>query len=354
MQEFSFERVINLLEPHIPEKLISPESFRKIKTSASILPSGLIQYTFGFERELGCNLPEADFLVSLNSSLDCRDSLDDIFKDEKISTDEVWESIKTIINKWQDTKNFIYHRLDYLWFEFDIRRGEYFTPGFFFAPMIYENSKYNKSEQYLEIFKRVFACFNLQPSENVKRLTDVIPEEVHIFQVGLLPARDKGLQRYCLSRVTRGNFEEILSKLDYSTNLSEAKSVFDWLCEFSDKVEIDIDLGDTPGTKFGFECYMNRGKDLISKWEKFLNEICSKRICSKEEVHNILKFPGVSSANIRDDLDYPMRLLFEMNSEYFFKRSIHHVKVVYEKGEELKAKVYLSVNLMKRKESNVR
>lgn len=349
MQNFSFEEVINLLQTRIPDKLISSDSFKKIKSTASVLPSALIQYTFGFERELGNNLPEADFLVSLNSSLNRRDSLDDIFRNENYSDDEVWCSIKHILEKWQDKKNFIYHRLDNLWLEFDIRRGNFFTPGFFFAPMIYENSKYNRSEQYLEIFKRVFACFNMQPTESVIRLTKIIPDDSHIFQVGLLPARSKELQRFCLSDVSSDFVEVLLPALSYNADVIEVKKVLKWLQEISDRVEIDLDLGNKSGSKIGFECYMKKGEAEKLNWENFLSVISNKGISLKEEVESILKYPGISPAVVKDEIPYPTRLLFEMNNNYFFKMAIHHVKIVYEQGRHLTAKVYLSVNLMKRK-----
>lgn len=346
MERITFDKYFAPIIPYVPDMLISSEAFDEIKKSASILPSELVNFTFGFECELGNENPDADFLVSYNTQIGKRDALANISLDKELKENKVWKGILEVNNRWNDKNDFIYHRLDFLWLEFDTKTKNYFVPGIFFGPLIYSDSKFSRKEQFIIICEKVFAIFGIdKPGKSVLTLMNNLPDDVHIFQIGILPARNVPFQRFCITKLNSDELEKLLYVVEYPY-IDKAVELFNWLSDFSDKIEVDIDLGDEIGEKIGYECYIE--SENIEKWQKFLDFLVDEKMCTKEKCEAILNYPGVSDSDTDRDI-WPENLLDAlsvMNSwkQSIFKRSIHHIKVVFEPGKPLQAKVYLAVN----------
>ena len=112
---------LELIEPHIPDQLVSPEAFSHVKTIASLLPAAMSSYYV--ECRLAVNTTQVDFLTCVAAPDGGRDilvgqsakaGLPDIFLAHPL-----WHRAYDFFRQWADLSSALHEQIPLLWMEFD-------------------------------------------------------------------------------------------------------------------------------------------------------------------------------------------------------------------------------------------
>jgi hypothetical protein len=128
------------------------------------------------------------------------------------------------------------------------------------------------------------------------------------------------------------------------------RRVLDPLARSVDRVMLDIDVGETVGTKIGLECYFegNRQPGREPRWGAFLDSLVLQDLCRADKREALLAYPGYIDQNA-PGVPWPAALLRTSQllggrSLSTLVRSLHQVKFVYRPDGPLEANAYLAGN----------
>ncbi len=358
----TLEDYLRVVAPHIHHQLISPDSLAHIATIAKILPANVTSFLI-FECRLGESQPRADFLLSVAASEGGREILagrnSAIDLPETLLTNPVWNRIRNFCTNWADPASTLYKQTHSIWLEFDVvgPPTQIPVPSIFFGPKYIEldNSSSTKlgiaanpyqwvAETALRIlfgkpipssFKRkLFDCF------------DLLPAGARIFHIGAMLARQVDTVRVCVTDIPANKLWDYLSRLGWTGSISKLEAFVSELSSWVDRVDLDLDVGDTILPKIGLECYFNRQPQFEPRWQLFLDRLVETGLCIPAKRDAILAYPGYSHERSNREL-WPSNLLRVSNLlrsrvSSIFIRQLNHVKIVYQPDIPLEVKAYLS------------
>ena len=105
----SFEQMVDLVRPHIPQALVSSESLGRIRRVAGHLPTEVARY-FGFETKLLSDQTDCDFAFSLTS--------DGVTWMSHANT--LWPRVRHFCTIWCESEVLPDNDRDAVWLEFDV------------------------------------------------------------------------------------------------------------------------------------------------------------------------------------------------------------------------------------------
>lgn len=358
----SLEDYLRVVAPYISHQLISPESLAHIATIARFLPANVTSFLI-FECRLGESQPRADFLLSVAASeigreiLAGRNSAVDL--PETLLTNPVWNRIRTFCSNWADPTSMLYEQTHSIWLEFDVvgLPAKVPIPSIFLGPKYIEPNLSNSTK-----FERITNPYQWVTETALRTLFskpiplsfeqklfdcfDLLPTGACIFHIGAMLARQVDTVRVCITDIPPDKLLDYLSHLGWTGSISKLEAFILELSSWVDRVDLDLDVGDTILPKIGLECYFNLQPQFEPRWQLFLNRLVENGLCIPAKRDAILAYPGYFHERTNREL-WPKNLLRASNLlgqrvSSIFIRQLNHIKFVYQPDSPIEAKAYLS------------
>ncbi|GCL37975.1 hypothetical protein SR1949_30880 [Sphaerospermopsis reniformis] len=350
---------IQLVEPYTPSTLISPTYWLKIKAVADFLPRNITSF-FGFECPLGIAEPQSDFLICTDAEASERKILaseNGELLPELISA-PIWQQINQFSKEWQSQVSILHEKVNNIWLEFDINdyQGDLPLPSCFFgAESLYSRKSPHgniaDNDSYEWITRNAFPLLvNANLPESVEatfcNCLDLLPPEAYVFQIGLMLARNiKNQVRVCIRNISPVEITAYLQQIGWTGAPDILQGFLTELSGLVDRIDLDIDVGESVAPKIGLECYLLQQPKLEPKWQLFLNYLVDRNLCLSSKQAALLDYPGFIREKNYQGIwpSYLAKDLQENNSESVFFRRIHHIKIVYQNDQPQLAKAYLAM-----------
>ncbi len=366
--ENSLTDYLKLVKPYISPQLISPENWYNINRLSQIFPRAITSF-FGFECHLGVKEAHGDFLICADAAEAGRKILAgdnySITLPSFLMEHSVWSNIRDFSSNWDTHTSPMYEKVRNVWLEFDMDRSgaSIPIPSCFFGPEpIYSNPDQPPQNSLVKgedshphqwvsktalklllgkelpykVERQLFNCF------------DLLPTETYVFQIGVMLARKSDLVRICIRNISPEQILDYLTKINWSGCVSKLKAILTKLSSLVERIDLDIDVGESILPKIGLECYLSKQPKYEPRWQLFLDYLVETGLCIPEKRDTLLAYPGyIRERSNRELLPSTLLKLSKfLGSEYerVFFRGLHHIKVVYQPEKPLEAKAYLSVS----------
>lgn len=353
---------LKVLRPKISEQLISTKNWSNINSVARFLPSGITSF-FGFECRLGIKEARADFLICADTNGAGRQILANndnylIKLPELLLSDPIWNNIHKFSKDWNRETSPLYERVNNVWLEFDVDRAvtDIPLPSCFFGPepIHSTSSSSNLSHPQRWITQNALKLLidrdiSPQVESQLFKCIDLLPSEAFVFQIGVMLSRKSDLIRICLRNITPQEILEYLRKIDWKGSFEQLELLLNQISDLTQRIDLDIDVGENVKSKIGLECYLNRQPKFEPRWKNFLDYLVEKQLCLSEKRDSLLAYPGYIRQKDYRDL-WPgnlLKLSQILGTEYerIFFTGLHHIKITYQESKILEAKGYLYARL---------
>ncbi|MEM6321608.1 MAG: hypothetical protein AAF960_28370 [Bacteroidota bacterium] len=349
----------NIVSPYVPAGIVDDSQFGQIIDRLEGLPEKLTSF-FGFECPLHTNQPVADFLLCVFADEYGRDILSGKTGTDNIPadwlSDEVWRKVHRFAQAWNTPTNELFYKADNIWLEFDIidQEGQKIPqPSFFFAPYHQQEKKFLKGAESQAIVRQGLQLvrgksYSAATSNNIDLLYKHLPKEAYVFQVGSMLARKEDTYRICIRDITIESIPVFLTQVGWIGDMDALKTTLQILGSLVDRIDLDLDVGTTIGSKIGLECYQLSHRTYTNRWEQFLVFLEKQKLCVPAKRKSLLAYRGVIHPGMVGLQNWPSHLqqllgLFQGKYYSLFVKNIHHVKVNFEHYRLTKAKAYLGV-----------
>ncbi|WP_058186948.1 hypothetical protein [Terracidiphilus gabretensis] len=346
--------------PYVSPDLISRDSLAEIGHVANLLPGAVTDF-FGFECPLGVLAPTADFLVCSRASQGGREVLTDRSPGRSLPANfnqhPVWQQVFAFSRAWDDPTSPLFEAVHNIWMEFDMdgKPASIPVPSLFLGSNLLARREPARrlkrmpehcawlTDQALplllgrpldrSICRQVACCVNL------------LPAGARIFQVGLMLSRATAVTRLCVRGLASVQIPEYLEAIGWEGARGEVEATVDKLAPLVERIDLDIDVGDSVMPKIGLECYP--AQDL-TKLRAFMNYLMSCGLCVEPKADGLVRWAGLAHERVTPQM-WPRELLALSSFlggrvESAFFRWLHHVKVVHVPDHPPAAKAYLAVH----------
>ena len=363
IQENSLVQYLDLVKPYVSDQLIDAAHWADIEAIAQWLPGPITNF-FGFECRLGDPTPQADFLLSIGAKEAGQRILAGQSPRYPIDTallkEPVWQQVQQFTQTWLDAASDLHPNVNNIWLEFDVdgSSAEPPIPSCFFGShtILVNPDTAEHSAEHPHRWVPQTAIAQLQGKmmdtaleAQLLHCLDALPVGSHVFQVGLMLARQVNMVRICLRGITPKQVLTYLEALGWAGSLEALSPYLMKLSQLADRVDVDLDVspqGIRP--KLGFECYLQAQPKHNPAWGQFLDYLVTEGWCLPEKREALLTYPGF--ARERDNRDrWPSHLrklshFLGDHREGVFFRGLHHVKLVFHTDHMVEAKAYCWVS----------
>jgi hypothetical protein len=189
------------------------------------------------------------------------------------------------------------------------------------------------------------------PAAIGRRLTHCVaalPGEAYVFQIGLMLARQVDAVRVCVRNLPAVHLEGYLHRIGWDGAAAGLAPLVATLARLVDRLDLDLDVGDTVLPKLGLECYIQAGPEGCDKLTHFLEYLTAQAWCCATKCDALLDYAGYVQERA-DPARWPRHLwhasqLLGPGMVSLFLRYVHHIKVVYHPDGHGDAKAYLAVS----------
>lgn len=353
----SLAEYVELLGPTLSPQLISAEHFSYIRAIAQVLPSAMT-YFFGLECPLGTPEAQGDFLVCTTTEDGgpkiLGDRHDYIHLPDSLKAHPVWNQVQHFGLVWGEEGSTLHEKINNVWLEFDVdgMPDAVPVPSCFFGPRAVYSQPAAEGAAYHWITRQGLQLLRNQaiPPAIERKLfqcLDQLPPEAYVFQIGTMLARKADGVRICIRDIAPDRVGDYLKQLGWVGCVAELESWLKELSALTERVDVDLDVGETIGAKIGLECYLGKQPKFEPRWESFLNYLIDNGLCVPEKREGLLAYPGcIREKDYRDIWPRELNKLSQLlgaGYEILFFKGLHHIKVVYQSDAAPVAKAYLSV-----------
>jgi hypothetical protein len=356
----SLTNYLNLVKPFVSDRLIDADGWADIEAIAQYLPSQLTNF-FGFECRLGVEAAKADFLLCIGAGDRGQDLLtgrepNDAFPD-RLFEQPVWDQIRNFVTCWHDQTSTLHQHVNNIWLEFDVtgNLAQLPVPSCFFGSKSIRNDvspghSDAASDAHTWVSRtaiRLLKGRSIPPGveRQLFRCLHALPDGAHVFQVGLMLARNSDQLRLCLRDISPVQIGDYLSQVGWSGSICNLQSLLQNLSNFVERIDLDLDVDETGvAPKIGLECYLSVQPKFEPRWSSFLNYLVGLSLCLPQKQEALLAYPGfVREKTHREQFPSDLLKLSQFlgsGHEIVFMRGLHHIKVVYQGDRPLEAKAY--------------
>ncbi len=344
---------LKLLRPRISHQLISAQHWQNIETVAQALPNTITTF-FGFESRLGNPKAHADFLIcaateEMGKRILAQDS-SSLSLPPSIQAHPVWNQIRQFAEQWNSKSSLLADLVHNMWLEFDVddslASGDRIpVPSCFFGPKpIYARSESQWTiSQALKLIQD--RDIPLTIAAKLSTCFELLPQDAYVFQIGVMLARQSDLVRVCIRDIAPQNILVYLTAIGWSGDIYSLRETLDSLSKYVDRIDLDIDIGETVLPKIGLECYLGKQPEFEPRWQLLLNYLVASGLCLTEKKDSLLTYPGFIRQQHNPEL-WPQNLsavssLLGVGYEYIFFQGLHHIKLTYQDSAPIEAKAYL-------------
>ncbi len=321
----NIKNYLNSVAGNLPPEIVSEATYRQIYQTAALF-SDFAASEYIMETHLNTEAAEVDFSFRvLTQEKTCLTSgLKNNFS--TLAVEGIWRKIADFVNFWPST-------IGDIWFEMDY--GEYEKPipqpcFFFNASQIKKGTEVQ--EQLL--FNALKQLMDMEQLEllwpNLQGVTNQLPPEAGLFQVGVMLARNNDRVRIFTAELTREQVTEYLSAIGWQGPFSRLTELFELVHSLSDGqyiVDFDVTREGVSG-KIG----INFGLQTKKMLPYFLEKLVTHRLCTDTKRKGILAWPGSQGSFLGPDYGYTALI-----------KNISHFKIGCSPEEDFKAKAYLRV-----------
>jgi hypothetical protein len=336
--------------PYLDPRLVSPEALRDIQRVAQLLPLAL---GFQFECRLDTPLPRADLLPQFLPTYGSRQALLQLASSALPAAARehpAWQGVARLCQGWSAPEDILHTKLGdvFLEFDLDVPPSEAPTPCVF-ADFEHEHERVTRAptERALELL--LAERFSPELRGCLLHCLEALPEFATVFAVGVMFPRGTREIRLCLSGGRRARLEDwftYLARIGWSGNLESLESSLRELSGLTDRITLDIDVGEKVGPKVGFEFFIDaRLDDSRPRWTRLLEQLVTQGHCLPEKREAALAWLG--HANARGQrAEWPESLLRASQAASgqglsMFLRKLSHLKLVHQPDRPVQAKVYM-------------
>lgn len=337
----AFSKLCEWVEPKLSLSLIAQNYKTKLLECASLVHSNVRTHCFGFE----CNLkgPEywGDLLFYILSS--------DLHTFHKASTYGEMiagnnnHTLVAFLENWTKQDFFNKKKVTGIWIELDVGSSMSWPP----QPNLFLQID-GSQEQYPEAIDEAFHQLKKIRLSKERRslLVSCSTNDIKVYSVGFMLARSTNAMRICTKS------KDLLLSDDYTfylkiLGLGWAEKAFCSLLEkirpFLSRITFDLDLNDHFLPKFGVSCYIEETSDPSirrERWDSFLKVLVSLNLVDEGRYSGLISWIGNQLEN-----QVPSSISDFINlKEHILRRSISHIKVVFDPNCSLQAKAYLQVD----------
>ncbi len=359
----SFKNTLLIAKTSLDERLVSHKAISQMSQIADLLPT----FPSASQALLECHLdspePKADFFAAFSTANSGREALARGYQPlTSLNNNPVWSRVFNFCEHWTDTNSPLYQEVDRVWLEFDLvnpQSARISEPSFFFGTAEgIKNETENTaspngvSDNYGWVTDEALRLLLNKPlpdlvKQNLLTCFNSLPPEGRVFQVGVMLPRkaESQIVRLCIENIAIDNIPDYLSSIGWQGSLAELKSVLADLSSYANFISLNFSVGDIVFPKIGLECYIDKKLRINPKWRLFLDYLVEQQLCTPEKADALLNYPGYSVEKSHQDL-WPSNLtnaskFVYPNLKSTFVRILHHIKIVYQPDQPLKAKAYL-------------
>lgn len=351
---------LNLIESHIPSRLVSKKNITEIKNLANNFSNCFTSF-FGFESKLNSDDSRSDYLIAVSSQKGEREALSKLINSKRISdkflNQNAWKNIGKFVESWSDPNSVLSDKILGLWLEFDTadRICEAPIPSIFLQTVPLAIEKPEDIKKCLWVTRNAIPVVSgQQVSKKIEeRFIDSIkklPKGASVFHVASMLSRNSEGIRMVIKRIKPDDITPYLKSIGWKDENEGLTSMINEVKKFSNCIRLHINISNNIDPKIGLECFISPDQyHHGNRWEDFLNYLVSKGLCKPEMKSALLDFPGVDLENI----DYEFSLdsyipSVKLQDDNFMKaivKYISHVKITYVPNGPINAKGYTGVRL---------
>ena len=355
----SLSDVLTLVEPRIGPALLDTAGRATLHHVASCISAHLSVF-WGLEIRLGDSSPRADFLWEVvqdgcsiltlagRNSYDPATGATGALRERSL----FWRDLARFAEEWLDSADWR-RRLGNIWLEVDsvaASSGEKLDvhlnrPNLFWGPNHQVTGSDRELLGHLSALGRRF--YGLESDQAwIDAVADTIPEEGHVFQMGVMGARADPVTRLCVWGLDAGMQDRWLAAIGWPGDRARLRDTLVRLAPLCGETALNVDiLPDRVGPRLGIEIYsakptfsMEAWRPLMEAWRPLHDELSAQGLARSDKLAALEDFPSFQRFRQRGiwrripPLGYPL-----------LATNLHHLKLVFVGDTVIDAKAYLGV-----------
>ena len=343
---------LELIEPHIPDQLVSPEAFSHVKTITSLLPAAMSSYYV--ECRLAVNTTQVDFLTCVTAPDGGRDIL--VGQSAKAGLPDIflvhplWHRAHDFFRQWADPTSVLHGRIPLIWLEFDYVDNpvpQIPLPSFSFCLDPAYLSRGSRAQrvtlcniqqgrEMAEVGLRLLFGSPLPPQNKQALFTcfDSLPVGGRIIHISAMVARQPAVVKVYGS-VPKDQFLAYLTQIGWPGSLPELIDILTTFCTpdtVDNNMFVDLTVGETVMPKLGIafsQLQIENLPDRDPRRQILLEQCVQAGLCTPEKRDALLTWPGSFRAMFNGE-KWPTRF-----------RQWLDIKIAYQPNHPLEVKGYL-------------
>lgn len=224
----------------------------------------------------------------------------------------------------------LYRGVHNLWLEFDLDRIATPIP----APNVFIGSDHLRSESgclwLTDVALPILLGAEMHEDHRaaVARCVSCLPARAHVFQVGIMLARQSQTCRLCVRGMSPAQLVEYLHALDWQGSRSELTSLLASFTGSIERLDLDLDVSDRVLPKIGLELYPSAER---SQLPAFLRSLISTGLCTERKAAAICSWPGIAHEGLKPWPEDLLAVYDQMDNRLHsvFDRAVHHIKLIH-------------------------
>ena len=300
----------------IPDVVSLSDNLSKIIAVSDYFPN-LIVYIFGLECVLNNTDSKADFFFCIGSREKHNNFLE---RNNPLLHNNLWKNITLFYDTWQNEKTILAQKVADIWLEFDHEQYNNQIP---IPSIFFDTTKINSLDPWEWIIDNSLTQLlghDIPRSQRDLFLQAIsqLPNNVAVFQVGLLLSRPQQNIRIYTTAITISQIRNYLAKLNWQRDIDLLVNILGRIYSLVDKYQLQIEIGDELSDTIAIEFYCYNQTNL----QRLLEYLTTTGFCLPEKRDALLAFPD-SSADLA--------------------RRIAYLKMTYKPQNPLQFKAYLGV-----------
>ncbi len=332
--KYSMESYLKIVVSQLHPDLVSPEALSHIQSLTQVLPSSSLA---GLECRLGANQSGVDFQVRLP----CLDQK----LPESFSIAPAWQFLQDFYQNWTIPNSSLQQEIRNVGLEFDVneRMPQVPIPSIFLQ---FREENPLDAERLLQMVRLLNHQISPLLESNLRCCADSLPVGTMISHLGAMLSRVAKAVRVNVQGISPNQLLDYLMQIGWTDSIHTFSTLVSTVSEFTDTVILSFDMGDTILPRIGLECFLNKQPYTEPRWERFLDYLVEKGVCTPAKKNAFLTWPGLSQKPSVPDL-WPSNIsvgdrFLGARASSVFWRKVSHIKLIYQPGMPLEAKGYLA------------
>ena len=333
LQSYHSGHLMRLVLPFVSDELVNQATAQHLVKQAEGLPHAV---EGAFEAWLGQDVQRVDFSILAFNHTEEHALLDAYVRQRAQAEGGAWKRLATL---FQDPA---YRSTKQLWLEYDLDKSGQ-PPGIFIG--VPQDTPLS-----IETVEHILFCLferNAIPAallENLARCFEALPASASMHTLGHFLGRKLTAVRVPPYNLSPAEIEQLLTRLDYGGDPAQVRELAERYRPYADYLEVDLDVGDRLYPRTGIHLYIADQPRVNGRWADLLNRLVTDGLCTPAEHDALLAYPGVQNP-FADPGQSPPYLRWQQvfsrpTERCRLVRALSHVKLVYEPGQPLYAKVY--------------